>query len=156
MRWTLVLTLPILSGYATLAMAQGPPLPRRAVAVAVDSLAGQGGTFADVSRVGGYDRSLAPFHLIGKQFDAATVQTRDSILIALADCFTDSTATMVRIRDQPAVRGALCYMMLHSLVYREAGDHWPGYIDGAPTMPRLRAAQRAWRTAVRRHWYITL
>jgi hypothetical protein len=147
-----IVALALLLSLGARAYAQGADTLRQAVGHLVDSLAGHGGNFENTWAAGDYDGPKAPFHSLQVFFDAEP----DSTLMALVDCFTDSESTQVQFRHHPVIRGALCYIFLQNLVYRETGpgEHWPGNFYDHPTLTRLRAAQRAWRQAVRRHWYV--
>jgi len=139
-------------GAAARLPAQSPASARSSVASLVLRLASQGGNFAETWAAGDYDGDRAPF----ASLDTLFAGHPDSVLVSLVDCFTDSTPTTVRFQHRPVVRGAICYIYLQNLVYREIdpAEHWPGNFYEHPTMTRLRAAQRAWRQAVRRHWYV--
>ena len=127
------------------------PSVRDSVTHVVDQLAHAGGNFVGSLALGEFDGDKTPFRVLDALFESKA----DSVLLTLVDCFTDSTATRIRLRNLPITRGGLCYILLRNLVYRETDpdEHWPGNFVEHPTPRRLRAAQRAWREAVHRHWY---
>ena len=137
----------LLSGQQTPAPAQVRDSVRRAV----DQLLSTKGTFGDSSGGWRFYGGRGPFEILTRLTD----RSPDSVLTALVDCFTDSTSTELEYLHRRVTRGGVCYMTLHDLAYREVED-WPGNFLEFPTPRRLRAAQRAWREAIRRHWYSTL
>ena len=131
--------------------AQRVPSTRDSVARLVSHVARAGGNFPTSLAAGDYQGDKTPFEALQPLFDASP----DSVLRALTDCFTDSSATRVTWEGKGMRRGAICYVFLRHLVYRETdpGKSWPGNFEGYPTPQRLRAAQSAWREAIRHHWY---
>jgi len=130
---------------------QGAASVRDSVRRLVSSIAVSGGAFGASWAVGDFSGDRTPF----VRLDSLFATQHDSVLYALVDCFTDTLPSRVRYKGRPVVRGAVSYLALRNLVYRETDpeDHWPGNIDGALTLPRLRAAQAAWREAIRRGWW---
>ena len=138
---------PLLSGQKNPAAAQVRDSVRRAI----DQLIATKGSFGDSSGGWRFYGDRAPFEILTRLTD----QSPESVLTALVDCFTDSTPTQLEYVHRRVSRGGVCYFALHDLAYREV-ENWPGDFLGYPTLGRLRAAQRAWREAIRRHWYSTL
>ena len=127
---------------------------RDSVRILLDRALADTGSFGDLPAIGDFTGNKAPFTALFHLSETAT----DSVLLALADCFSDSSATRLRYQRQPLSRGGLCYLALHNIAYRETdpSEHWAGNYYGSLTAARLRAAQRAWRQTILRHWYNTL
>ena len=127
---------------------------RDSVHIAIDRLIGSGGTFSGSHAAGSFTGDRGGFNLLYRVIE----QGPDSVLMTLVECFTDTSATRVKYRGRPLSRGGLCYLALHNLAYRETDpdQNWPGNFFDFPTPDRLRAAQQAWREAVKKGWYSTL
>jgi len=137
----------LLSGQKSLA---ATPV-RDSVHQAIDQLIATKGSFGDSTGGWRFYGDRAPFEILTRLTD----RSPDSVLTALVDCFTDSAPTQLEHLRRRISRGGVCYFALHDLAYREV-ENWPGDFLGFPTPRRLRAAQRAWREAIQRHWYSIL
>ena len=124
------------------------------VRVAIDSLVASRGSFEGSYTAGDFTGDRGGFDLLFRLSERRV----DSVLTALVDCFTDSTVTHAQYRHANLSRGGLCYLALHSIVYRETDpeEDWPGNYFEFPDRAHLRAAQKAWREAVKNHWYNVL
>jgi len=128
------------------------PSVRSEVRVAIDQLAESPGAFGQGFAAGPQLGNRAPM----KALDSLMARSPDSTLTALVGCFTETGATQLHYAGQRLSRGGACYAVLRNLAYREVDGAWAGNIGGTLTTKRLRAAQLAWREAIKRHWYNVL
>ena len=132
---------------ASSARAQGV---RDSAYVQIDELARQRAEFRRSHAIGDFTGNKAPFTSLSALFE----RHEDPVLVALTDCFSDPRPTTVRYAGHALTRGGLCYLALHNLVYHEDDNvDWAGNYFGQLSRPRLLAAQRAWRQALRTRSY---
>jgi hypothetical protein len=123
---------------------------RDSTAFLLKQLAVQHAQFGPSPAIGDFTGNKAPFDALFALYE----QAGEPVLLALTDCFTDSRRTSLRYKGNSLTRGGLCYLMVHNLVYHEDDDdNWAGNYFGPLSPNRLLAAQRAWRTIIRKHAY---
>jgi hypothetical protein len=147
-----VLTALLLSS-PRLGIAQAKPADVRAhVRAAIDELTRSPGAFGGGFAAGPVLGNRTPM----KALDSLVAQSPDATLTALVNCFPEVGATQLTYAGQKLSRGGVCYAVLRNLAYREVAGTWAGNITGTLTAKRLRAAELAWREAIKRHWYNVL
>ena len=123
---------------------------RDSTALLVKQIAVQEAEFTPSHAIGDFTGNKAPFNELFALYERAG----EPVLVALTDCFTDTVRTSLRYEGRLLTRGGLCYLMVHNIVYHEDDDdNWPGNYFGPLSPKRLLAAQRAWRTIIRKHAY---
>ena len=125
---------------------------RSHVRAAVDELARSPGAFGEGFAAGPIVGNRAPMRAL----DSLVARRPDATLTALVNCFRETGTTQLTYAGQKLALGGLCYAVLRNLAYREVAGTWAGNISGTLTAKRLRAAELAWREAIKRHWYNVL
>ena len=126
-------------------MAQRPSADiRDTVNAIISRVAARAGDFGKSYALGDFAGDRRPFQLL----DTLVERNADSTLVALIDCFSDSTRSRVRYMGVPITRGGLCYLMLHNLVYHgRSSEEWPGnYLTDSLAdafLPRSRHGERS-------------